>query len=234
MADQLLSQADVDALVLSLTRSEPASEPLPAKPAADTGLHQSSMPINKAPSITIKPSSVSFKDPMAANNSVQPTTKPVQTANKPMQPNNKPLQPTNITRNSVPNSNNRNSININQAQKPEVSQETVNALNTKISRLTEQLTQVETNIKRLENIEKKVIDMETRLEQYKQSPTLLPRIASMSDELRKISVNLKGTPGYGVRHNFTCEKCNDHGHVAQMFRCTKCGHERWYGWWPEK
>jgi uncharacterized phage infection (PIP) family protein YhgE len=216
MADQLLSQADVDALVLSPTRSEPpASAPAPAParpPAADLGNRGTN--INKAPTFPVKSAPLPVKNAAVSN-------KP-QTTNKIH-----PSQVIQTTASKLP-------PNIRQEQKYEGSADAINTLKAKIASLTEQLTQMGNNIKRMEKIEKKVIDLEIKLEKNQQSQVLLPRVNQLSEELKKISANLKGTPGYGVRHSFTCEKCNDHGHVAEMFRCTKCGHERWYGWWPSK
>jgi hypothetical protein len=214
MADQLLSQADVDALVLSLTRSEPVSEPVPVKaPAASINSHSTTAVINKAPSVPIKPAAPPTKPQAPVFKSTQSIISP------------RPVAPV---------SNTKPAVNTHPVQKSEVSTDMLNALNAKISSLDEQLSQMKTKIKYFENIEKKVIDLEKKLEKFQQSPALLPRIDQLNDEFKKISLNLKGTPGYGIRYKYVCEKCHDHGHVAEMFRCTKCGHERWYGWWPEK
>jgi DNA repair exonuclease SbcCD ATPase subunit len=112
--------------------------------------------------------------------------------------------------------------------------EVVNVLNAKIAELTKQLNQIQGAIKSLDGIEKKLGALTAKVENNKEPAQTAERVQKLNDELKKIAHNLKGTPGYGIKHSFDCEKCSDHGHVAVMFRCTRCGQERWYGWWPEK
>ena len=83
-------------------------------------------------------------------------------------------------------------------------------------------------------MEKKVVGLEAKLESKRENQSAELQVLQLKEALKKITTNLKGTPGYGVRQSFNCEKCSDEGHVAVMYRCTKCGHERWYGWWPDK
>jgi hypothetical protein len=248
MADQLLSQADIDALVLSLTRNEPvASESASAKTAtADPVPLGDNGAMNKVTPVPTKAAAV-ITPPV--------TPKPVQSAaSKPPAPpvNNKPAQQSvNRTTQSVVNkptsmANNirsvsssqlgvaKNSTGIRQEPKTEASSEALNALNAKIASISEQLAKMDANFKRIENIEKRLTNLETKFQKNSNSPDILNRVNQLSEEYKKLVNNLKGTPGYGVRHQFTCEKCSDKGHVAQMFRCTSCGHERWYGWWPSK
>jgi hypothetical protein len=52
-------------------------------------------------------------------------------------------------------------------------------------------------------------------------------------ELYDIGDRLDGTPALGLRHRFKCE-CGASGLVALHVRCTKCGRESYWGWWPEK
>jgi hypothetical protein len=225
MADQLLSQADVDALVSSLSRNEPVvSEPAFAKPvSADSGSYGVNATMSKAPALPSK------SVPLPARS----TPSPVKQTNVAV----KPAPPViSSTRSTLPkNIIGAKSISpVRQEQKSEVSMEALNSLNAKVSSLTDQIMKMGNSLKRLENIEKRVMELEKKLENNKQSQELLHRVNQLSEEYKKVSNNLKGTPGYGVRHSFTCEKCEDQGHVAQMFRCTSCGHERWYGWWPNK
>lgn len=190
MADQLLSQADVDALVASLSKNDapkpaapaakpptPAPVPVVAKPAA-------------APSRPSAPASVS-----AASPAPRPASAPV---------------------------------------KPEVNNDVISGLNSKIAELTRQLGFMGAAVKKIEMLEKKVSELEAKTGKNSGAAITDQKVQQLTDEMKKIVTNLKGTPGYGVRNTFSCEKCDDHGHVAVQFRCTKCGHERWYGWWPEK
>jgi hypothetical protein len=204
MADQLLSQADVDALVASLTKNDPPKPAAPAaKPPAPASIPVAAKPSAPAPvPVAAKPAASTMAPRPSAPAAVMmasPVSKP---ASAPV--------------------------------KPEVSNDMINGLNSKIAELTKQLNNMSAAVKRMEMLEKKVSDLEARNRQTSGSAGVDQKVQQLTDEMKKIVTNLKGTPGYGVRNTFSCEKCDDHGHVAVQFRCTKCGHERWYGWWPEK
>lgn len=210
MADQLLSQADVDALVASLSKNEPpkvtppmAAKPAPVQPARASFSVPAPPPQTEAPSTAVS-------RPLAAQPPVR-TTAPSPAANPAPRP-----APARVQ------------------AKPEVNNDQVNILNTRVAELTKQLNNMQTALKRMEMLERKVNELEAKTAQPRESPATAQKVQKLSEEMQKIVTNLKGTPGYGVRNSFTCEKCDDHGHVAVQFRCTSCGSERWYGWWPSK
>jgi hypothetical protein len=196
MVDQLLSQADVDALVTSLTKNDP---PKPAAPAPVTAaVKQAPAPVVSTPVNPVAKSAI----------------------------NKMPARPPGLaaTSNVAPAKMTPGPVN------PEISGATINSLNARISELNMQLVNMGTAIKRMEGLENKVIELEAKLRTNQSEQ----KIQQLKDEVAKIVTNLKGTPGYAGRQRFTCEKCNDHGHVAVQYRCTNCGQERWYGWWPDK
>ena len=41
-------------------------------------------------------------------------------------------------------------------------------------------------------------------------------------------------PLWGARYQITCENCGTKGWVATRVKCTKCGHETYFGWQPKK
>ena len=209
MADQLLSQADVDALVASLTKNEApkAVAPLAAKPAP-------TQPARAAASIPVPPPAPASA-PAPAKSSAPP--QPIRSAGS----------------NTVPNPAPRPSPARVEA-KSDTNNDLVNALNTRVAELTKQLNNMGSALKRMEMLERKVTELEAKTVRPQESPATAQKVQQLTDEIKKMVTNLKGTPGYGVRHSFTCEKCDDHGHVAVQFRCTSCGNERWYGWWPSK
>ncbi len=58
-------------------------------------------------------------------------------------------------------------------------------------------------------------------------------------QLKKVSANvdglikgIKNTPGYDAHRTFTCKSCGSDGNIATVLRCTKCGKDKWVGWWP--
>jgi hypothetical protein len=190
MADQLLSQADVDALVVSLSKND---APKPAAPAAK--------PPSPAPA------------PVAAKSAAAPS---------------RPSGPASVSAASP-------APRLASAPiKPEVNNDVISGLNSKIVELTRQIGIMGAAVKKIETLEKKVSELEAKSGKNSGAAVTDQKVQQLTDEMKKIVTNLKGTPGYGVRNTFSCEKCDDHGHVAVEFRCTRCGHERWYGWWPEK
>jgi hypothetical protein len=219
MADQLLSQADVDALVASLTQNASAK---PATPPPQKSV-AASAPVsagNKAPVFNTtasipKPTAMPVTQVKAGSKNVAPVNA-AGAAPKPSvaQKTGKPGVPAGNTGG--------------------VSVETVNNLSSKIADLTKQLGQIEHAVQKLDSLEKRITALEAKAARNTESPITTRKVQILTDELQKISTKLKGTPGYGVKDSFTCDHCDDHGHVAVMYRCTKCGHERWYGWWPEK
>jgi hypothetical protein len=37
-----------------------------------------------------------------------------------------------------------------------------------------------------------------------------------------------------LRDDFVCEKCDSRRTMAILTKCTSCGQEKWFGWWPKK
>jgi hypothetical protein len=37
-----------------------------------------------------------------------------------------------------------------------------------------------------------------------------------------------------INKMFHCDSCDSHGLVAFSSKCTKCGKQTWWGWWPQK
>jgi hypothetical protein len=65
-----------------------------------------------------------------------------------------------------------------------------------------------------------------------ESPDTLRLITEVQAQLRKLAHDLK--PQQTLREHFHCESCHTTGNVAFLTRCTSCGKERWFGWWPKK
>jgi hypothetical protein len=219
MADQLLSQADVDALIQSLSRTE-AAKPVPAaaKPAntppnknvAAGNQSAASRTVGPMPLAPAQKASLAAQAPKPAPAAIQASKTTLAAAQTPKV------------------------SSLEKESKADTNQAAINSLNAKASELEQQLNQLAASVKRLDFLEKKITELESQIELNRQDPGLPQKIEVLSGQLRKIAANLKGTPGYDVRDTFKCEKCRDEGHVAVMFRCTGCGHERWYGWWPDK
>jgi hypothetical protein len=187
MADQLLSQADVDSLIESLSRSTPTPAPT-AKP--------SGTPAPRTPASNTRPAAAAPATPL----------------------NTSPAGKTPAAAKPEP--------------KAEINPSVIDSLNSKMAELSKQVEQMSSGLKRLDALEKKMSDLEHKIDG--QNPSMVRKVQIMSEQLRKIAGNLKDTPGYGIHHTFSCDACNDRGNVAILFRCTSCGHEKWYGWWPKR
>jgi len=72
-------------------------------------------------------------------------------------------------------------------------------------------------------VESKVRQLESRVEV----------LEALSANLEDIEAHLDGTPALGLKHRFKCD-CGTSGFVALHIKCTKCGRETYWGWWPEK
>jgi len=69
-------------------------------------------------------------------------------------------------------------------------------------------------------IEKKVVCLEGDL-------------ASIERRIEAMEEHLEGTPALGLRKWFKCD-CGTTGFVAIRVKCTKCGKEDWWGWFPKQ
>jgi len=229
MADQLLSQADVDALIASLSKADPPKPAAPAAaPAATPPAAKAAAPVTPAPAArTANPVTPA------------PATKPAAAAPKPS------AFSTTASRPAPANFGNMTVVSgakaaapVTPASRPaastapvavETGSETISSLSAKVAELTKQLNYLGGALKKAEL---KVAELEAKTGKTGAAMTDL-KIQQLTDEMKKIVTNLKGTPGYGARQTFPCEKCDDQGHVAVQYRCTNCGAERWYGWFPE-
>jgi ribosomal protein L37E len=201
MSDQLLSQADVDALISSLTDGGGITPP----PKADSAKSEN------------KPNKISKSEPEIKKPETVSTEKPVD---------NKLIQ--DKTNNA------QHKQFVNNENKQDMSNDMLNKINDKINELAEQVEKTNKIARRIDILEKRMSSLESHIYKNNNNKEVEQKVKELSKEIKKIIIGLKGTPGYGVKYTFNCEQCGDKGHVAVKYRCTNCGKERWYGWWPEK
>jgi len=58
--------------------------------------------------------------------------------------------------------------------------------------------------------------------------------AFLEDRIDEVEKQTFDTPLWGARHRITCSGCGSKGWIAIGIKCTKCGRETNWGWWPEK
>jgi hypothetical protein len=59
------------------------------------------------------------------------------------------------------------------------------------------------------------------------------KVQQLESRVEDIETCLDGTPALGLKNRFKCD-CGASGLVALHIRCTKCGRETHWGWWPER
>ncbi len=118
---------------------------------------------------------------------------------------------------------------------PTPSDDVLQTIQATLDELARRMTKIETNISRLSQKEGSVADVSLPVQRLSQ------RLDAMVKDLQKVDSQVggvlrgvEGTPGYGIRNDFTCESCSSHGFIALPMRCTKCGEEGWWGWWPKE
>lgn len=57
---------------------------------------------------------------------------------------------------------------------------------------------------------------------------------AVENQLKEITRCVQKTLGYNISKTFKCRSCAGIGMVAIRVKCTKCGKESWWGWWPVK
>jgi len=58
--------------------------------------------------------------------------------------------------------------------------------------------------------------------------------ASVEGRLDEVASEVSGNPLSGAKYQITCKGCGSRGYIAAAIKCTKCGHETYWGWFPTK
>ncbi len=101
--------------------------------------------------------------------------------------------------------------------------------------LARRLGKVESSINQLNRKEWDAPDVSAPIKKISQKVTALDQnLQKVNGQVNRVMKGLKGTPGYGIRNDFSCTSCGSDGLIAIPMRCTKCGEEGWWGWWPKE
>ena len=84
----------------------------------------------------------------------------------------------------------------------------------------------------METMYKKLASLESELSELKGRIELLESARAESASVEDIEARLDDTPAIGLKHRFKCD-CGASGLVALHIKCTKCGKETWWGWFPK-
>lgn len=104
-----------------------------------------------------------------------------------------------------------------------------------LDKMMERLENVGAAVERIGQLERAVIESNAAVRQIRlDMQNMANQVQLMSSKVDGILSNLKATIGYRAQKTFTCGSCKTSGNVATRVRCTQCGQENWWGWWPEK
>ncbi len=202
MDNNLLSQADIDALVSNLG----AAAPPPPKPAAPPA-HAAPPPAQAAP----PPVQAAAPQRPAAPAAAAPT--PAQAS----------ADPTNFAVKKM-------SMKIPEGGEPEtVNTSIIDSLTTQNNKLQERINRLETKVQKLEQLEKVRTGFVSHVNPQHVAE-LEKKVAQLTEAVQKTMGKLQGTLGYDIYHQFTCEKCGAKEQVSTVYKCTHCGHQTWLGW----
>ncbi len=118
---------------------------------------------------------------------------------------------------------------------PAPSNDSLRDIGTALDDLAQRLGKVEASINRLNQKEWDAPDVSAPLKRISQKVTALDQnLQKVNGQVNRVMKGLKGTPGYGIRNDFSCTSCGSDGLIAIPMRCTRCGEEGWWGWWPKE
>jgi len=102
-----------------------------------------------------------------------------------------------------------------------------------MAELTQRTAELTAHLERLQKKQDEAVDYGAAVLQFEEKLEAAARhLREMEGRVTTVYRKLQGTPSYGVREDFTCESCGAHGLTAIPLRCTSCGKEGWWGWWP--
>jgi hypothetical protein len=89
---------------------------------------------------------------------------------------------------------------------------------------------------RLAKAERRLAQLEQNKtsQQPSQNAAYSRELARMDAQIESMRVKLGATPGYNARNLFTCSSCGTSGQLSIPVKCTHCGEEGWWGWWPRE
>lgn len=65
-----------------------------------------------------------------------------------------------------------------------------------------------------------------------QLQALAGQVQKTASQNRGIVRKLGATMGYNLQNTYECRHCGSRGYVVTLVKCSACGEEDWWGWWP--
>ena len=104
----------------------------------------------------------------------------------------------------------------------------INLLTDQLNDLQVRLTKLEAQMSSLDNQDnhfEKVYTSEFKL--------IIQQVNTINKQIEHLSESLRSTPDFKLGKIFNCS-CGSTGTVALNIKCTTCGKENWWGYWPQK
>lgn len=118
---------------------------------------------------------------------------------------------------------------------PAPSDELLKTIQATLDDLARRMTTVETSISKLSQKEESDPGVSGSVQRLSQRLEVVVKdLQKVNSQVDGVSKGLEGTPGYNIRRDFTCKSCSSHGFIALPMKCTTCGEEGWWGWWPKE
>ena len=117
---------------------------------------------------------------------------------------------------------------------PVLDNETLEIMRQTMIALTEQTAKLEAHLHQVEQKQNTTAEFGAAILQLEEKLEAVTRhFREIDGRVTTVLRKLRDTPSYGVRSDFTCESCGSQGFVAIPLKCTNCGKEGWWGWWPD-
>ncbi len=104
-----------------------------------------------------------------------------------------------------------------------------------LTTLAKRVERVEATLERMAQLDTVVSatsDSVTKLEH--EFRAILRQLQAIGGQVEGIVGDLNSTLGYRAQETFACKSCQVQRQVAARIKCTDCGEESWWGWWPQR
>ena len=109
----------------------------------------------------------------------------------------------------------------------------LDSIQTTVTQLAERLDNMDTTLAGLAIPDKSVDAVKTVVHAMQQDfQAVMQRLETLTGQVESILHGLQGTLGHDMRSAFKCRSCDSEESVAARIKCTSCGTENWWGWWP--
>lgn len=114
-------------------------------------------------------------------------------------------------------------------------EETIEMIRQTLADLTQRTAKLEVELQKLDQKRNEAAGVGAAILQLEEKLEAATRhVREVDGRVMTISRKLQDTPSYGARSEFSCESCGSSGLVAMPVKCTYCGKEGWWGWWPDQ